>query len=190
MATDDYNKTSARLRVLAVWGLVIALVALSKPTPLSVWLGFPFVMIGELLRCWAAGHLHKTVRLITSGPYSYTRNPLYLGRLLIFTGIAIMAALPYRANWIVLVCGYVIFFAYYLPRKETIEPARLWEMHGERFGVYHDNVPALLPRLQAWPGGSNEGWHSARFSANREHWMAIAMALISLTLMVRAYFWP
>ncbi len=85
---NEYNRTLGKVRVLAVWLLVAALVLLSEPTPGSVSAGFVFVVLGEILRCWAAGHLHKTVKLITSGPYRYTRNPLYLGRLLVFTGIA------------------------------------------------------------------------------------------------------
>ena len=113
-----YDGTRGHVRVLSVWLLVAALVVFSKPTPFSVSAGFAFVVLGEILRCWAAGHLHKTVKLITSGPYRYTRNPLYLGRLLIFTGITIMASFPYYANWIVLVSGYLVFFGYYLPRKD------------------------------------------------------------------------
>jgi len=182
-----YNKTHARLRVLSVYLLMGALLALSRPTPLSVSAGFVFVAAGEILRFWAAGHLHKTVTLIISGPYRHTRNPLYLGRLLIFTGIAIMATLPAFGNWIVLVCGYVIFLGYYLPRKERVEPARLLETHGERYAVYFDAVPTLIPRLTPWPGGANDGWHSSRLVRNREHWMALGVALVTLFLLWRAY---
>ena len=183
----EYNRTLGRLRVLSVWLLVAWLVLLSEPTPGSVSAGFAFVVFGEILRCWAAGHLHKTVKLITSGPYRYTRNPLYLGRLLIFTGIAIMASIPYHANWIVLGFGYVIFFGYYLPRKENVEPARLRETHGELYEVYFKAVPALFPRRSPWPGASNDGWHSSRLLRNREHWMALALTAITLLLMWRAY---
>ena len=182
-----YNKALGRLRVIAIYALIGALLALSRPTPSSVSVGFVFVAAGEILRLWAAGHLHKTVTLITSGPYRHTRNPLYLGRLLIFTGIAIMATLPAFGNWIVLVCVHVIFLGYYLPRKERVEPARLRETHGERYAVYFDAVPALLPRLTAWPGGANDGWHSARLVRNREHWMALGVALVTLFLLWRAY---
>jgi len=183
----EYNRTLGRLRVLSVWLLVAALVLFSEPTPGSVSAGFVFVVLGESLRCWAAGHLHKTVELITSGPYRYTRNPLYLGRLLIFTGIAIMASIPYHANWIVLGFGYVIFFGYYLPRKERVEPARLRKTHGELYEVYFKAVPALFPRRIPWPNASNDGWHSSRLLRNREHWMVLAVGTITWLLMWRAY---
>ncbi len=183
----EYNRTFGRLRVLSVWLLVAALVLLSEPTPSSVSAGFAFVVLGQILRCWASGHLRKTVKLITSGPYRYTRNPLYLGRLLIFTGLAIMASFPYRANWIVLGFGYVIFFRYYLPRKECVEPARLRETHGDLYEVYFKAVPALFPRRSPWPGASNDGWHSSRLLRNREHWMVLAVTAITWLLMWRAY---
>lgn len=184
---NAYNRTLGRVRVLSVWLLVAALVLLSEPTPGSVSTGFVFVVLGEILRCWAAGYLHKTVKLITSGPYRYTRNPLYLGRLLVFTGIAIMASFPYHANWIVLVFGHVIFFGYYLPRKERVEPARLRETHGDLYEVYFKAVPALFPRWSPWPDASDEGWHSSRLLRNREHWMLFAMTAITWLLMWRAY---
>lgn len=183
----EYNKAYGRLRVASVWLLVAALVLLSEPTPGSVSTGFAFVVVGEFLRCWAAGYLHKTVKLITSGPYRYTRNPLYLGRLVIFTGVAIMASFPYHANWIVLGFGYVIFFGYYLPRKESVEPARLREAHGDLYEAYFNAVPALFPRWSPWPDASNDGWHSSRLLRNREHWMVLAVTAITWLLMWRAY---
>ncbi len=184
---ETYDKTLGRLRVASVWASVAVLLWLSRPTPGSVAAGFVFVVLGELLRCWAAGHLRKTVRLITSGPYRHTRNPLYLGRLTIFTGIAIMAALPFGANWIVLLSGYAVFFGYYLPRKERIEPARLRELHGARYEAYFNAVPALFPRWKPWADASRDGWHSSRWIGNREHWMVLAVVAVTWFLMWRAY---
>jgi protein-S-isoprenylcysteine O-methyltransferase Ste14 len=184
---QGYNRSLGVLRVLSVYVLFGALVLLAKPTPLSVSIGFVFVALGEAVRFWAAGHLHKTVLLITSGPYRYTRNPLYLGRLLIFTGIAIMTLLPYRANWIVLGFGYLVFFGYYMPRKERVEPARLTETHGQAYTVYFKAVPALFPRLTPWPDGAREGWYSSRMRRNREHWMVVGLSVITLLLLWKAY---
>ena len=184
---ENYNTTLGRLRILAVLVLVGALVMLARPTQLAVQVGFIFVALGEAVRFWAAGHLRKTVELITSGPYRYTRNPLYLGRLLIFTGIAVMARLPYGANWIVLGLGYLIFFGYYFRRKERIEPARLLEWHGEAYERYFEAVPALFPTLTPYPGGTSSGWSSERMLRNREHWMVVGLLAISLFLLWRAY---
>ena len=186
-SSDNYNTTLGRLRILAVLALVGTLVWLAQPSPRSVQIGFVFVALGEAIRFWAAGHLRKTVELITSGPYRYTRNPLYLGRFLIFTGIAIMTQLPYHASWIVLLVGYVVFFGYYMPRKERVEPARLTEFHGEAYKVYFKAVPALFPRLTPWPAGSRDGWYSSRMRRLREHWMVIGLTVLTLLLLWRAY---
>jgi protein-S-isoprenylcysteine O-methyltransferase Ste14 len=187
MTERPYNRTLGVIRLLAVYGLVAALLWWAEPTPLGVTFGALFVAAGEAVRFWAAGHLRKTVELITSGPYRYTRNPLYLGRLLIFTGLAIMATLPYRLNWIVLAVGYAVFFGYYLPRKERIEPARLRATHGASYDRYFRAVPALFPRLRPYAEGSDGAWSSDRMRRNREHWMVVGLLLISLFLLWRAY---
>ena len=187
MSASAYDRSLGLLRLAATWVLVAALVLLARPTPLGVSIGFAFVALGEAIRFWAAGHLRKTVELVTSGPYRYTRNPLYLGRLLIFTGLCIMARLSWALNWIVLAVGLAIFFGYYLPRKERVEPARLEQVHGEAFRRYRRAVPALLPTLQPYAEGSSDGWSSERMLRNREHWMVIGLAAVSLFLLWRAY---
>lgn len=183
---NPYNKTLGLIRVLAVYALVGVLVWISRPTFLTVAVGCVFVALGEAVRFWAAGHLYKTVELITSGPYRYTRNPLYLGRLLILTGLCIMAQAPFYANWIVLGLGYVIFFGYYLRRKERVEPARLRAAHGEPYDRYFRAVPALFPSLSPYPDGQASGWRKDRMLRNREHWMVIGLSVITLLMFWRA----
>jgi protein-S-isoprenylcysteine O-methyltransferase Ste14 len=183
----EYNKTLAEARLWFVRLVVVGLALVSRPTPQSVALGFPFVALGEGVRFWAAGHLHKTVELITSGPYRYTRNPLYLGRLLILTGVCVMATLPYYLNWAALLVGYVLFFGYYMRRKECVEPARLRETHGEAYERYHEAVPALFPSLKAYPEGATDGWSSDRMLRNKEHLMVVGVIVMTLLLLWRAY---
>lgn len=188
--SKGYNRVLGTMRVMSVYALVALLAWLSRPTPLSVTVGFVFVALGESVRFWAAGHLRKTVELITSGPYRYSRNPLYLGRLLIFTGVCVMAWMgreQYYANWLVLVAGWAIFFLYYFRRKERVEPARLREVHGETYERYFRAVPALFPTLKPYPEGASIGWSSERMLRNREHWMVVGLALVTLFMLWRAY---
>lgn len=186
MTDRPYNKTLAVIRLALTYLVVAVLVYLARPTPLSVTLGFCIAAVGEAVRIWAAGHLLKTTELVTTGPYLYTRNPLYLGRLLIYTGLCMMATLPYGVNWIVLGLGYAVFFGYYLRRKERVEPARLRQAHGEAYERYFLAVPALFPALHPYPEGSTPGWSSDRMLRNREHWMVLAILAISLFLLWRA----
>jgi len=187
LSGPGYNRALGVLRLVAVFALVAVLVYFAEPTPLGVTVGFLFAAAGEAVRFWAAGHLLKTKELITSGPYRFTRNPLYLGRLLIFTGVGIMTTLPYRANWIVLVVGYVVFLGYYMPRKERVEPARLREAHGEAYDRYFKAVPALFPTLRPYAGAAGVAWSSDRMLRNREQWWIVAILAITLYLLWKSY---
>ena len=179
-----------RWRVVAIYAVLAALVVAARPTPLSVSLGFVVVALGEALRFWAAGHLRKTVELVTSGPYRFTRNPMYLGRLIIFSGICVMAWLPYLLSLAVLALGWVVFFGYYLPRKERVETARLHGLHGAAYELYLAAVPALLPRRRPYADPAERGWSSDRFLRNREHWMAAGLLALTLLLLWIAYSRP
>ena len=145
------------------------------------------VVVGEGLRIWASGHLRKTVLLITSGPYRFTRNPMYLGRLLIFTGVGIMCRLPYGLHALVLLVGWTIFFGYYLRRKERVEPQRLRQQHGATYDAYHAAVPALFPMHRPYAKADRSPWSSERFLCNREHWMAAGVIAIGLLMLWKAY---
>lgn len=190
MVPARYNRTAGALRLAAAYLLIAGVVAVARPSPLSVTLGFVIVSVGETLRVWAAGHLRKNVDLVTSGPFRYTRNPLYLGRLLIFSGLCVMALMPYHANYVVLAAGYIVFFGYYLPRKERVEPGRLLKIHGEAYARYFNAVPALFPTRTPFPEGASTGWSSERMRRNREHWMVIALLALSLFLLWIAYIRP
>lgn len=187
MADRERNRALGAGRLAGVYVLVLALLVLARPTPIGVTIGFVVAAIGEALRFWAAGHLVKTAELVTSGPYRYTRNPLYLGRLLVFTGLCVMTRLPHGIHWIVLLVGYAVFFGYYLPRKERVEPARLLATHGEAFDRYRRAVPAFFPTMRPYQDRTSAGWSSDRMLRNREHWMVLGILVVSLFLLWRSY---
>ena len=68
------------------------------------------IVPGLLIRALASGHVRKNESLAISGPYAYTRNPLYLGSLLIGLGFAVAAR-----SWWVGVALVVMFVAIYVP---------------------------------------------------------------------------
>lgn len=184
---EPYNRYLALARLVAAYALVAVMLALARPTLWHVAAGAIFVVAGEALRVWSAGHLIKNEMLVTSGPYRYTRNPLYLGRLLIFTGLCVMVRLPYGASWLLLLGGWAVFFGYYLPRKERVEPDRLRHLYGDAYERYYREVPALLPVRGAWNRGAPGRWSAARARRNREHWMVVGLAAVVAFLLWRAY---
>jgi len=108
--------------------------------------GAAVVIPGLWIRALASGHVQKNEQLATSGPYAYTRNPLYLGSLILALGFALAA----RSWWIAGIL-IVMFFAIYLPVIRG-EEAFLRDRFPE-FGDYARQVPRLFPRLRGLKNG-------------------------------------
>lgn len=151
----NWPKTARRIRVPLGFAFAIFYFWLAHPTWRFLGFGAIAVVPGLLLRALASGHVHKNEALATSGPYAYTRNPLYLGSLLIGMGFAIAA----RSWWIGLALV-VVFFAIYLPVIRDEE--KFLRSQFPEFDDYAKHVPRLFPRLTAYRTGKNEG---AGFSA-------------------------
>jgi len=134
-----YASLVARLRVPGGFLLVVAFGWLSRPSALSMAIGLPVAILGLLLRAWAAGHLEKNIRLATSGPYAWVRNPLYIGTLLVASGLV---AASRRALLALLFA--LVFTLVYLPAIQ-LEEEYLRKLFPE-FGRYAGTVRALLPR--------------------------------------------
>ncbi len=181
MASEErsYNTVLGNLRRAGTAVLVLTFVVFARPALVPLVVGCVLVGLGEAIRFWASGYLLKTKELVTAGPYRYTRNPLYLGRLLILSGLCIMTNLPAYGSWIALVVGWAFFFGYYLPRKERVEPARLAALHGEAFTSYFRAVPALFPALRPYPNPSPGSWSAARMRRNREYMMVVGLLLVA-----------
>jgi protein-S-isoprenylcysteine O-methyltransferase Ste14 len=113
---------------------------LARPTWRSIALGAVLILPGLMVRALASGHVRKNEALATSGPYAYTRNPLYLGSLLIGIGFAIAA----RSWWVggVLVA---MLFTIYVPVIRSEE--RFLREKFPEFDEYARRVPRMLPRM-------------------------------------------
>lgn len=85
-------KRIARLRVPLGFLFAGIVLWLADPTPRTLLAGAVIALAGEAVRIWAAGHLEKGREVTASGPYRFTRHPLYVGSTLIGTGMAIASA--------------------------------------------------------------------------------------------------
>ncbi len=142
-------------------------------------LAAPLVALGEVIRLWASGHIEKTSSLATGGPYAHTRNPLYLGSLLLGAGVAVAAWSP----WVAL--AVTLYFAAFYPPVVREEASFLAGKFGEEYAAWAREVPILLPRLL--PGGPRAtrfDW--ARVRGNREWRTALALPVLLLLLAARA----
>src|SRR5205814_7386032 len=124
-----------RWRVRLGYPLAIAVLYLSRPTPRSIFLGAMVGVIGLWLRVYAAGYLHKQEVLTVTGPYAFTRNPLYLGSSILALGAAIATR-----SWIsasLLILYFAIFYSMVMRREEK----ELYARHGAAFEEYARTVP-------------------------------------------------
>src|SRR5207248_504665 len=106
----SYSRVARRIRVPLGFVFAAAYLWLAQPTGPSLLMGALFAAVGLWLRAAASGHVKKNAELTTTGPYAYTRNPLYLGSLIIAIGFAVAS----RSGWIAVVIV-VFFLSIYLP---------------------------------------------------------------------------
>lgn len=165
-------KRKITVKTVPVYVLAAVLVWLARPVPRWFVVGVAIVVLGEGIRIWAAGHLYKNERVVTSGPYAYVKNPLYLGTFLIMVGLCVMAS-----NYVVLAVGIGVFVAYYAPFKQRRESDRLRERFGDAWVRYDHDVPSYVPRLMPYPAREVKPWQWAAFIRNDEHGTVLAVLL-------------
>src|ERR1700679_1085448 len=131
-----YADAVARLRVPSGFLIVLVFAWLSHPTAPSLEVGLPVSVAGLALRAWAAGCLAKDQRLATGGPYAHTRNPLYLGTLLVAAGFSSAS----NSLWLGGLFA-VVFLFVYLPVIQ-LEEQHLRRLFPE-YSVFASRVPTL-----------------------------------------------
>jgi protein-S-isoprenylcysteine O-methyltransferase Ste14 len=143
----EWSQIARRIRVPLGFLFAVLYFWLARPTWRSMALGAIGVVAGLLIRALASGHVRKNEALATSGPYAYTRNPLYLGSLVMGLGFCVTAR-----SWWVGVALVVMFVAIYLPVIRD-EEAFLRRTFPE-FEEYARRVPRMVPRLARGPNSS------------------------------------
>jgi protein-S-isoprenylcysteine O-methyltransferase Ste14 len=145
----EWPQIARRIRVPLGFLFAVFYFWMARPSWRSLIAGAIVVVPGLLIRALASGHVRKNEALANSGPYAYTRNPLYLGSLLMGVGFCVAA----RSWWVGLALV-VIFFAIYLPVIRD-EEAFLRRTFPE-FEEYARRVPRMFPRLTQY-SSKNEG---------------------------------
>jgi protein-S-isoprenylcysteine O-methyltransferase Ste14 len=140
----DWSRIARRIRVPLGFAFAALYLWLARPTLFSIFVGAVIAAPGLVLRAVASGHVTKNEALTTTGPYSYTRNPLYLGSIIMAIGFAWAAR-----SWLLAVIVGLLFAAIYLPVIRS-EEKFLREKFTD-FDAYAARVPRLLPRNSAEP---------------------------------------
>lgn len=181
MKLHEYSwRHVALLPLAAAWFLV------SHPYMEPHWIlavGAVLFVAGEVLRVWATGHLRKDEVLTISGPYRYVRNPMYLGTLLIVTGLFVAGG-----DDMLLGVSLAVFFLYYIPRKERREGRRLLKRFGMDYAQYVVSVSSLVPRLKPYGVADRARFSFQQVLRNNEHQTALSL-MVAVAVLVLKLVW-
>jgi protein-S-isoprenylcysteine O-methyltransferase Ste14 len=180
-----WQKIARRIRVPLGFVFAGVFLWMAHPTWKTMLVSLILVVPGVWLRAYAAGYVRKNAELTRTGPYAYTRNPLYLGSTMIAFGFALAAS-----SLIIFVALAVMFTAIYIPTIQG-EEGYLRE-HFAGFDEYAAKVPRLLPRLTAAEFPAKENASGGRFSwrqwqHHREYNALMGAGAIYLALAVRLF---
>ena len=135
--------------------LLICILYFSLPTSPFFLIGLFLIFLGELIRIKSvsfAGGITRTTKvgapkLMTKGPYSITRNPLYLGNVTIYSGVVLFAGGPLL--WELLLFTFIFFILQY-SMIISLEERTLSKLFGEEYKAYCSKVPRLFPKKLFW----------------------------------------
>ena len=165
-----WSTTLARFRTRL--GLIAGAAAflLARPTPDTVAVGAMIAAVGEALRIWAAGHLHKSQEVTSSGPYRWLGHPLYVGSSVMGLGLAVASASVAVTVLIVTYLGTTIAAAI------QTEEAFLRRQFGDAYQRYRAGSPAAVTRR----------FSLERVFANGEHRTIAGLLVVVLLLALKA----
>lgn len=127
-----------KTRIALAWIFAILLGLSARTYP--QWPGIALCFLGATIRFWASGYLYKDNRPAIGGPYSFVRNPLYLGTYL----MAIGTAMAIETWWLFIICTvlFAAIYHYIILDEET----KLLRIFGEPYRIYQSLVPRFVPR--------------------------------------------
>jgi len=181
----SWDRIATRSRVPLGFLFAAAYVFFARPAWLAIAVGAVIIAAGIAVRAAASGHIRKNAQVTVTGPYAYTRNPLYLGSLLIAAGFLIAA----RNLWIALAAVLMFAFIYWpVIRAEEKYLASAFSDYAE----YAQHVPRLLPRLTAYRAHAGEAaagqFSKQLYLKHREYNAAIGAAAMLCFLIVKMVF--
>ena len=175
-ASEFFSRWRVRLGYL----LAIVVLILARPTPGSILIGAVLGVVGLGIRAYAAGYLHKQAVLTTTGPYAYTRNPLYFGSSFLALGAAVATRSLMAASLLLLY--FAVVYSFVMRREES----ELQQQHGALFAAYATAVPLFFPKLSVKAKVTTDGpqfsWQQYR--KNHEYQAAVGFALFLAALLL------
>lgn len=167
-------------------GFIFAAVFLffARPEPVTLLIGAVISVIGLLIRAWSSGHIRKNQTLAISGPYAYTRNPLYVGSFIMGLGFTIASGV-----WWLAILFAILFLGIYLPVMRN-EAKELTDIFGDSFAKYAEEVPLFIPRLTKYKdeNSSPNKFELDLYLTYREYQAALGVGFALGILVLKVYF--
>lgn len=170
---------------------LLAMIAFARPSVSTLVAGGIVALLGEAMRFWGVAYAGPLTRvtgnvgapeLVTSGPFSYVRNPLYVGNILLYVGFGIMAHA--LTPWLVVATA--VYFVFQYSAIVSLEEEFLHKEFGSAFEEYRMSVPKFIPRItpvrEVQKERQQPDWPGARRSERRTFQ---AMALVGALVIVR-----
>ena len=150
----------------------VAVLGLARPTWISIAVGASVGLVGLAVRGWAAGHIRKDKALAVTGPYRFTRNPLYLGSFVLGLGLVCGA----RSWWAAGIFA-LYFVVFYVPVIAE-ERDRLRNLFPDTYPEYERRVPIFFPTFRGATASEDRKWDAGLFRRNKESRAWIGTAII------------
>jgi len=181
-----------RWRGAIIAPLTLVLLVLARPTLESFLAGLVLTLVGESLRLWALGYTGQPTRsqdlvapeLITAGPYSVVRNPLYLGNVLNALGVTVAAMGGHGPrDGLLIFLGAILSLVAVYGACIAVEEDFLAARFGPEYEDYRSRVPTLVPRrLRLSPGHGAFLFPSWRFEFSTFGWLVLVWASLAMRL--------
>ncbi len=166
----------------SLFGIVLAVI-LSKTNISSILWGIGVTLLGLVVRGWACGHLRKEKELTVSGPYRYTRNPLYLGNLIIGIGVVIGA----QSLWIL--AYFVVYFCIFYPVAIIQEREKMKRLFSKEYEDFSRDVSLFFPFLKHSPPHVSRKFDWRLYKANKESRALIGALVFWAALVLKHIFY-
>ena len=151
-----------KLRLWLVYPVFIVYPFVARMTDVSYYSGLVLMALGLLVRFWASGYISKSRTLATSGPYAYTRNPLYLGNFILGLGVSVVS------NNIWLILYYTLSFTILYIGTIKEEQKVLQEKFGQQYHDYVALVPMFLPSFGSYKKSAKGNFNIVQSFKNGE----------------------
>ncbi|MEX2116272.1 MAG: isoprenylcysteine carboxylmethyltransferase family protein [Bacteroidota bacterium] len=188
---NDFRQTLFRFRSYNPLPFLLAMIVFAQPTLSTLVVGGAVALMGEAMRFWGVAYAGPLTRvtgsvgapeLITSGPFSHVRNPLYVGNILLYVGFGIMANA--LTPW--LVTATAVYFVIQYAAIVSLEEEFLQKEFGSGFEEYRKSVPRFVPLISSFREVRKEhqrpDWPGARRSERRTFQ---AMAIVGAVVVAR-----